>query len=128
MSQDNEPDTLAREIVRQHSQLALQSDPLQRLPIFLAALPTTIAEPIPQAVYAACRALDFIDADAKCVASAWQEQTGRTGQFDASAWPTEPQDFDLRTLPVIASEASPASSLRAKRGNPGARIHGLPRH
>ena len=102
MSQDNEPDTLAREIVRRHSQLALQADPLQRLPIFLAALPTAITEPIPQAVYAACRALDFIDADAQCVARAWQRQSERSGRFDASAWPTEPQDFGLHTLPVIA--------------------------
>ncbi|MCM2342337.1 thiamine phosphate synthase [Rhodoferax sp.] len=115
----NTIDTLAREIVRQHSQLALQAESLERLPIYLAALPTAITEPIPQAVYAACRALDFIDIDAQCVASAWQKQTGRTGQFEACAWPTEPEDFGLGASPVIASEASPASSLRAKRGNPG---------
>lgn len=99
MSPHHELDTLAREIVRQHSQLALQADPLQRLPIFLAALPTAMTEPIPQAVYAACRALDFIDIDAQCVTSAWQRQTRHTGQFDASAWPTEPQDFGLRAIP-----------------------------
>ena len=97
----NTIDTLAREIVRQHSQLALQTESLERLPIYLAALPTAITEPIPQAVYAACRALDFIDADAQCLASAWQRQTERADQFDASAWPTEPQDFGLHTLPVI---------------------------
>jgi thiamine-phosphate pyrophosphorylase len=97
--------------------LALQSDPLQRLPIFLAALPTAIAEPIPQAVYAACRALDFIDIDAQCVASAWQEQTGRTGQFDASTWPTEPQDFGLRTLPVIASPSTGSGQAGAPRND-----------
>ena len=119
MSQTSELDTLARDIVRQHSHLALQADPLQRLLMDMTAVPTVLADPTGQAVYAACRALDFIDADAQCVARAWQQQTERTGQFDASAWPTEPQDFGLRTLPVIASEASPASSLRAKRGNPG---------
>jgi thiamine-phosphate pyrophosphorylase len=123
----NEPDTLAREIVHQHGLLALQAEALERLPIYLAALPTAIAGPIPRAVYAACRALDFIDTDARCVARAWQRQSERTGRFDASAWPTEPQDFGLRALPVIASEARPVPSLRAQRGNPGARIHGLPR-
>ena len=91
----NELDTLAHEIVRQHGPLALQADALERLPTYLAALPTTVTGLVPQAVYAACRALDFIDADARCVAAAWQRQTGRTGQFDPGVWPTDPQDFDL---------------------------------
>jgi len=92
----NELDTLAHEIVRQHGRLALQADALERLPTYLAALlPTAVTGLVPQAVYAACRALDFIDADARCVAAAWQRQTGRTGQFDPGAWPTDPQDFDL---------------------------------
>lgn len=100
MSPNNELDDLARDIVRQHSQLALQPESLERLPIFLAALPAALSELIPRAVYAACRALDFIDIDAQCVASAWQKQTGRTGQFEASAWPTEPQDFGrLKSTP-----------------------------
>ena len=102
-----ELDTMARAIVHQHTRLALQAEALERLPIYLAALPTDIAGPIPQAVYAACRALDFIDADAQCVASAWQRQSERSGRFDASAWPTEPQDFGLRVLPVIASQHYP---------------------
>ena len=95
MAHRNELDTLARDIVRQHSHLALQADALERLPVFLAALPAAITELIPRAVYAACRALDFIDIDAQCVTSAWQRQSERTGQFDASAWPTEAQDFGL---------------------------------
>lgn len=89
----NTIDTLAREIVRQHSHLALQGHPMQGLPIDQAAIPTALTDPIGQAVYAACRALDFIDADAQCVASAWQRQTERSGHFDANAWPTDPQDF-----------------------------------
>ncbi|TXT37649.1 MAG: thiamine-phosphate pyrophosphorylase [Comamonadaceae bacterium] len=52
-----------------------------------------------QAAYAACLALDFIKADAQCVAQAWQRQTERTGRFDASAWPTEPADFGLQPWP-----------------------------
>jgi dTDP-glucose 4,6-dehydratase len=65
------------------------------LPIFLAALPLAMTELIARAVYAACRALDFIDADAQCVASAWQRQSARTGQFDPSAWPIEAADFGV---------------------------------
>ncbi|MDO8320500.1 thiamine phosphate synthase [Rhodoferax sp.] len=93
MSQNSELDTLAREIVRQHSHLALQANPLQRLPMDLTALPTLLTATMTQAVYAACCALDFIDADAQCVASAWQRQSERSGHFDANAWPTDPQDF-----------------------------------
>ncbi|MDI1245222.1 MAG: thiamine phosphate synthase [Rhodoferax sp.] len=61
----------------------------------LAMLPTAIADPVGQAVYTACRALDFIDADAHVVATAWQAQSERSGQCDTSAWPTDPQDFGL---------------------------------
>jgi thiamine-phosphate pyrophosphorylase len=97
MSNHPDLDTLAHEIVRRHSPLALQAQPLERLPICLAALPTAIVDPIGWAVYVACRALDFIDADALCVANAWQRQSARTGQFDPSAWPTDPQDFGWPT-------------------------------
>ncbi|PJB44792.1 MAG: thiamine phosphate synthase [Comamonadaceae bacterium CG_4_9_14_3_um_filter_60_33] len=93
MAHNIEVNILAREIVRQHSHLALQADPLQRLPNNLSALPSVLTDPEAQAVYAACRALDFIDADAQCVASAWQRQSARSGQFDTSAWPTQAQDF-----------------------------------
>jgi len=47
----------------------------------------------------ACLRMGFIDADAACVASAWQKQTERTGRFDAHHWPTEPLDFGIQTLP-----------------------------
>jgi thiamine-phosphate pyrophosphorylase len=112
--------TLAGEIVRRHSPLALQANPLDRLPMALAALPSALTEPIPQAVYAACRALDFIDIDARCVASAWQHQTGRSGQFDASTWPTEPVDFGLGT--DVDGHESNAIAARAPlpQGNPPA--------
>lgn len=90
---------LAQDIVRCHSSLALQADAMQRLDLHLAALPPLAPEPHQQAVWAACRALDFIEADAQCVAQAWQQQTKRTGGFDASAWPTEPVDFGLQPWP-----------------------------
>ena len=47
----------------------------------------------------ACLRMGFIDADATCVASAWQKQTERTGRFDAHHWPTEPLDFGIQPLP-----------------------------
>lgn len=97
---------LAQEIIQCHSQLALQPDALQRLPRFVAAVShqatdqaLTDADTVPLAVMAACRALDFIDADAQCIVRAWQKQTERCGQFDATAWPIQPQDFDLSPFP-----------------------------
>jgi thiamine-phosphate pyrophosphorylase len=97
---------LAQEIVRHHLQLALQPDALQRLSLCGATLSQpatdqalTDTETVRLAVIAACQALDFIDADAICIAQAWQVQTERTGTFDASAWPVEPADFGLQPLP-----------------------------
>lgn len=98
--------TLARDILQCHKLLALQPDALQRLPHFVAAVSPqaadkelTEADTVTLAVMAACRALDFVDADAQCVARAWQKQTQRCGQFDATAWPTQPQDFGLSPFP-----------------------------
>jgi thiamine-phosphate pyrophosphorylase len=97
---------LAAEITQFHNLLALQPDALQRLPHFLATVSPqatdqalTEADTVPLAVMAACRALDFIEADAQCVARAWQKQTERCGQFDATAWPTQPEDFGLSPFP-----------------------------
>ena len=47
----------------------------------------------------ACLRMGFIEADAACVANAWQKQSERTGRFDAHHWPTEPLDFGIQTLP-----------------------------
>jgi len=98
-------EAMAREIVRRHTALALQSEPLQSEPLQrLTPLPPadTAASPsalAAQAAYAACLALDFINEDACCVAKAWQRQTERTGHFDTDAWPCEPQDFGLQAFP-----------------------------
>jgi len=54
----------------------------------------------------ACLRMGFIDADAACVASAWQKQTERTGRFDAHHWPTGPLDFGIQTLPRANSFAA----------------------
>lgn len=95
---------LAQKIIHCHNPLALQPDALQRLPDMVAAAlqpatgqTLTDADTVQCAVLAACRALDFIEPDAQCIAQAWQRQTRRSGAFDALTWPTEPQDFGLPT-------------------------------
>ena len=61
-----------------------------------ACHPTDAALPTEQAaVLQACRMLGFIEVDAQCVASAWQQQTQRLGYFDAAAWPDQPVDFGM---------------------------------
>jgi thiamine-phosphate pyrophosphorylase len=57
------------------------------------------AEPVYQAAKQACLHLGFIAIDAECLALAWQAQTARTGQFDATAWPDTPADFGLAPRP-----------------------------
>jgi thiamine-phosphate pyrophosphorylase len=52
-----------------------------------------------QASKCAAVALGFVEHDAQCVAKAWQAQTLRTGVFDATTWPTHPQDFGVPAQP-----------------------------
>jgi thiamine-phosphate pyrophosphorylase len=90
-------DTMAHDIVRHHGHLALSPDALTRLPVYLqhqSGLESAVA----QAAFSACRALDFIAADAQCVATAWQRQTDRTGCFDATTWPCQAADFGLQAF------------------------------
>lgn len=46
-----------------------------------------------------CSQLGFIPTDAQCLARAWLAQTVRTGSFDATSWPVEPEDFGLQPVP-----------------------------
>ncbi|WP_114970417.1 thiamine phosphate synthase [Rhodoferax ferrireducens] len=55
--------------------------------------------PVYRAAKQACLNLGFIEADAECVAKAWQAMTERIGQFNADAWPDEAQDFGMRPWP-----------------------------
>ena len=48
-----------------------------------------------EGVWCAARLLGFVVHDADCIASAWQAQSKRMGQFDATRWPCDPQDFSL---------------------------------
>lgn len=91
-------DTLAQAIVATHADLALGTSPPS------LATPEHMPQPASgAAVYAAarqaCLALDFIEADACCVASAWQRQFERSGTFDARQWPVQPQDFGMAPWP-----------------------------
>ncbi|OYY60461.1 MAG: thiamine phosphate synthase [Burkholderiales bacterium 28-67-8] len=56
-------------------------------------------DPVYRAAKQASRTLGFIEADAECVAAAWQARTQRTGAFDATAWPDEPCDFGIAPHP-----------------------------
>lgn len=56
-------------------------------------------DPVYRAAKQAARSLGFIEADAECVALAWQARTFRTGRFDASLWPDEPADFGIAPHP-----------------------------
>jgi thiamine-phosphate pyrophosphorylase len=80
---------MARAITAAHVHLRL---PAAEAP----AVPWSGDAPVYRAARRAARALGFIDADAQCVARAWQAQVARTGSFAASDWPCEPADFGLR--------------------------------
>ncbi len=77
--------------------------------------PDADPDPVGAGVEAACLALGFIDADARCLASAWRAQTLRTGAFDAAAWPATPADFGLRA-PSPATRADAFAPCPAELG------------
>ncbi|MBT3068247.1 thiamine phosphate synthase [Rhodoferax sp. U11-2br] len=94
---------LAQAILSAHAALALGALKTSKSfepPALIHQGPTAIKNEadaeVYQAAHQACLALDFDEADADVIASAWQAQTQRTGQFDATQWPTEPEDFGLR--------------------------------
>ena len=68
-------------------------------------------DPVYRAAKQASRELGFIEADAECVAAAWQARTQRTGAFDATAWPDEPCDFGMAPHPRANRFAPCPSSL-----------------
>lgn len=96
----NQIDSLAQEIVHQHSNTFAPCIPL--------ATPfSTEPSPIYQAALRACSALGFIATDAQCLARAWQVQTERTGSFDLTHWPDTPEDFGLHTPSPAAHSFAP---------------------
>ncbi len=55
--------------------------------------------PIYRAVKQACLSMGFIEIDAECLGLAWQAMSQRTGHFDPTLWPSEPQDFGIPSWP-----------------------------
>lgn len=55
--------------------------------------------PVYLAAKQACLLLGFIDADAECIAQAWQTMSERTGKFDPAVWPDHPADFGMQAWP-----------------------------
>ena len=87
-------DAVVQAIVQAHGDLALPT----ALQETVAAIPPS-ASPLERAVHQACLRLGFIEADARCVASAWAQQTQRTGRFEPELWPMEAADFGLLPWP-----------------------------
>ncbi len=56
-------------------------------------------ELIYRAAKQACLTLGFIEADAECVANAWQKMCERCGEFNAAIWPDQAIDFGMRPWP-----------------------------
>lgn len=75
------------ELTRLHAALALDSN------VDATVLPN--GQGVQALAYAASRRLGFIDADAHCIAQAWQRQTDRTGHFEAALWPEAAVDYSL---------------------------------
>ena len=85
-------DFMAQAIMAAHASLAL---PVQ------TSDPTHFSSeaPVYRAAKQACLALGFIEIDAECLANAWQAMSTRTGQFNATDWPDQAQDFGMRPWP-----------------------------
>lgn len=78
-------------IVTTHGALALGHTPMVDAP--------TSCTTIYQHSYQAARLLGFIEADADCIAQAWQHQVERTGEFSPNQWPSDPADFGMAPRP-----------------------------
>jgi thiamine-phosphate pyrophosphorylase len=87
-----ELDAAARAIVAAHGDKAIA-----------VTAPPTLTFSSDHAIYRSAKraalALGFIEADAECVARAWQAQVQRSGRFDPRLWPDEPVDFGLAPWP-----------------------------
>ncbi len=88
MSPANDNTSVIKAIVTAHRGLALEQ------PTIVDVCPpqdTTVY----QTSYQAAQLLGFIEHDADCIATAWQRQVERSGQFDPLQWPSDPADFGM---------------------------------
>lgn len=93
-----EINALAQAIVHQHSanfgaQLHHDANSVELTP--QPVPPALRQEPAYLAALQACSRLGFIAVDAETLAQAWQRQSERTNQFDATHWPDDARDFGL---------------------------------
>lgn len=86
--------------------MAILSDHLPRFGAHPPVVPQHYAsdDPVYRGVRQAAALMGFIEADAECLARAWQAQSRRLGLFEAQRWPVTPVDFDLREFPPYARE------------------------
>lgn len=91
-------DALVQSIIMAHQDLAL-SDAARAVADTTATAVFSNDEPVYRAAKQACLNLGFIEADAECVANAWQAMSERTGHFEANAWPDQAQNFGMRPWP-----------------------------
>ncbi|MEO8121768.1 MAG: thiamine phosphate synthase, partial [Rhodoferax sp.] len=91
-------ETWMQAIVASHPHLALTVTPTSATKPSHATVFSSDA-PVYRAAKQACLALGFIEADAECVANAWQAMSERTGHFDANTWPDQAEDFGMRPWP-----------------------------
>ncbi len=98
---------VAKEIARTHSQLLAGETPT--VEVLVKEIPAD-STPIFAAAWLGARLLGFVPHDAQCIAKAWQSQTARHEEFDATNWPCDPQDFALPTAnPATAFAPCPQS-------------------
>lgn len=98
---------VAKEIARVHSLLLAGETPTAE--VLVKEIPAD-STPIFAAAWLGARLLGFVPHDAQCIAKAWQSQTARHEEFDATNWPCDPQDFALPTAnPATAFAPCPQS-------------------
>ncbi len=98
---------VAKEIARVHSLLLAGETPT--VEVLVKEIPAD-STPLFAAAWLGARLLGFVPHDAQCIANAWQSQTARHEEFDATNWPCDPQDFALPTAnPATAFAPCPQS-------------------
>jgi thiamine-phosphate pyrophosphorylase len=85
----------ANAIALQH--LHLRAGETSSMEALLGELPANSSQVFSSA-WLGARLLGFVPDDADCIARAWQAQTDRTGVFEVTDWPCDPQDFALPAL------------------------------
>ena len=80
-----------------HQHLHLRAGETTSMQMLLGEFPANSSQ-VFSAAWLGARLLGFVPADADCIAHAWQSQTNRTGAFELTKWPCDPQDFALPAM------------------------------